>query len=985
MHVRIILFCLLNIAATAATQPAYLVATDQISSNRPERIALATIEREQEITSWRPLNPEERAAYRPVPLPDSSRTSSRTTTGSVRSLTHTRATGLTVTNAEPPALLAQALFSSAGSTEPGQVSPAPSGPEPLSFGSLTKVTGPSNTDMRVACKIFVTYPNGNQYVGSGMLIDPYHVITCSHMVYNSSRGGLVTSIRVVPAYENGATPYGDANYRQVHYWTAWEDDFGYDLAVIDLDRPLIAVGWNGYGSHTETSFYTGNTFRNPGYPAATPYDGEWMYRWQGTMNTVKSRTLITSPHGYGGQSGSGCYKLDTRTVYAIHVAANESANQATFKRIVSSDFSLIKDWLEEDRAATFDLIAGYTTALDTQVVAGASISGFKYRLLNYGKTTFSGTVNIDVYLSDNPFITQSDILLDSRTVSTTLGEVDRLLINANDLYVPSTTKPGSYYLGVRIRNSDADTSNNASSYQDAWPIRVRPAVPYNDIFARARYLFDSGSIIGLHTETAGAEVGEPNHGGNSPAHSIWFAYVPSRSGHLGLNTHTSNYDTVLAVYTGATLTALTRVAGNDDNDGRRSSRINDIDVKRNTTYWIAIDSYRTTDFGLAALTWTFTPNIVGNDALSNATALALASGTVRTNNSDATTEATEPWSGQQTVWYRFTPAQDIGISLSTEGSGFNTTLALFEGADFASLRRVAHNDNARDEVMHSALSNLLLRAGRTYVVAVGSVYDDGGDVVLSWITHPYRSPDFFVNARTLTGGYADHEDSIEGFTVESGEPAHAGQAAHGSYWYRYTAPTNGILRVWVHSEFFSPRVAVYDGNTAANLTLLPSRSEYGSYGDAWTSHYVQVVDIGMRPGQSGLIAVDTRDGRTGPFYISVDFTPVSDRYSDWMFGYLDPSADDDADGISNEGEWLAGTDPWNHGSHISIDLDPRSMQLTATPTLPNRRYMIEHRASPDAAPVVIRSWGPGETPDTSAINLGELGPHGLLSIRVTAE
>jgi len=45
---------------------------------------------------------------------------------------------------------------------------------------------------------------------------------------------------------------------------------------------------------------------------------------------------------------------------------------------------------------------------------------------------------------------------------------------------------------------------------------------------------------------------------------VWYSYTPSTSGTKTADTMGSSHDTVLAVYTGSTLTGLTLVGCNDD-------------------------------------------------------------------------------------------------------------------------------------------------------------------------------------------------------------------------------------------------------------------------------------------------------------------------------------------------------------------------------------------------------------------------------------
>lgn len=92
------------------------------------------------------------------------------------------------------------------------------------------------------------------------------------------------------------------------------------------------------------------------------------------------------------------------------------------------------------------------------------------------------------------------------------------------------------------------------------------------------------------TAGAGGQNGEPVHCGVIGGHSKWYAYLPPASGTMFLNTDGSNFDTLLAVYTGCcTFATLTPVAcdNNSGTNGLTSSL--SFPAVSNTVYYIAVD------------------------------------------------------------------------------------------------------------------------------------------------------------------------------------------------------------------------------------------------------------------------------------------------------------------------------------------------------------------------------------------------------------
>jgi len=94
----------------------------------------------------------------------------------------------------------------------------------------------------------------------------------------------------------------------------------------------------------------------------------------------------------------------------------------------------------------------------------------------------------------------------------------------------------------------------------------------NAAFARALPIKPgTGGPVTATTAGATREPGEPLHAGITSAGSLWWAFDAPSAGALSLTTTGSTIDTVLAVYTGASVNTLTSVASNDDASGTASA------------------------------------------------------------------------------------------------------------------------------------------------------------------------------------------------------------------------------------------------------------------------------------------------------------------------------------------------------------------------------------------------------------------------------
>lgn len=120
-------------------------------------------------------------------------------------------------------------------------------------------------------------------------------------------------------------------------------------------------------------------------------------------------------------------------------------------------------------------------------------------------------------------------------------------------------------------------------------------VPANNNFASATTILLSGTsaqVAGSNV-MATKEAGEPNHAaGEAGGRSVWWRWVAPGNGRTTVTTQGSNFDTLLAVYTGSAVSALTSLGSNDDvtRGVVRTSSVA-FDAVGGTTYYFAVDGW----------------------------------------------------------------------------------------------------------------------------------------------------------------------------------------------------------------------------------------------------------------------------------------------------------------------------------------------------------------------------------------------------------
>ena len=283
------------------------------------------------------------------------------------------------------------------------------------------------------------------------------------------------------------------------------------------------------------------------------------------------------------------------------------------------------------------------------------------------------------------------------------------------------------------------------------------APPGNDDFANARVIAGTtGSVAGSNVG-ATKETGEPDHAGNPGGHSIWYSWTAPADGNVAFTTIGSGFDTLLAIYTGAAVNALTPVAANDDApDGSGPSAVS-FAAMSGITYSVAVDGF-SGKIGSVELSWHPAPV---NDNFADAQVLpSTSSGTATGEVGGETIEPGEPIGfGFGTIWYSWTAPADGTYKFDTVGSNFDTLLAVYAGSSLDTLDVVQLNDDDPDRGCCSSWVPIpTTTAGTTYSIAVSNL--EGGDdalvsgaLVLRWSPLVLGTP----ASETLLGTSGDEE------------------------------------------------------------------------------------------------------------------------------------------------------------------------------------------------------------------------------------
>ncbi len=118
---------------------------------------------------------------------------------------------------------------------------------------------------------------------------------------------------------------------------------------------------------------------------------------------------------------------------------------------------------------------------------------------------------------------------------------------------------------------------------------LQAARPDHDTFSAPLALTGASGQVTASNVLASKESGEPNHAGNIGGASLWFTWIAPSSGTFTFSTQGSSFDTLLAVYQGNAVNALTLIASNNNDGSAGGASSVSINAVAGQTYHIAVD------------------------------------------------------------------------------------------------------------------------------------------------------------------------------------------------------------------------------------------------------------------------------------------------------------------------------------------------------------------------------------------------------------
>jgi hypothetical protein len=419
-----------------------------------------------------------------------------------------------------------------------------------------------------------------------------------------------------------------------------------------------------------------------------------------------------------------------------------------------------------------------------------------------------------------------------------------------------------------------------------------------DFFISATRLSESSASDTGNNSKATLEPGEPVHGGyagNPGGKSLWWSWKSTVTGVLVVSTAGSSIDTVIGVYTGDSVASLTRVASDNDS-GASATSVATVPVVVGLTYYIAVDGYNgaagNIHISLNATEYSTTSDgRPSNDDFDNAEVLSGNYATAVGFNDYATPQDNDYWYNVygvgRGIWWTWTAPANGTVTITTDGSSFDTLLAVTDKATYQEITGFASYLRADDDGGNTTRSSKVTFTavkGVTYHITVdGFPYGDvvaAGTTLLDLTLVPIADNPDNDNFEYRTGIQGDSY-SVAATNVKATalivEPLHAGSDSAATVWWTWTAPSvAGKVTLTAaqtsDTDTINPVIAVYTGNTIDTLTPIDSATDGNDDGTT-------TLEFNVVPGTVYQIAVaGGAAGDTGAFNFTLAYANGSPAF-----------------------------------------------------------------------------------------------------------
>ena len=328
-----------------------------------------------------------------------------------------------------------------------------------------------------------------------------------------------------------------------------------------------------------------------------------------------------------------------------------------------------------------------------------------------------------------------------------------------------------------------------------------------DDFADAGTVNDPNRLLSSHNRNATTQPGEPQHGGKRTRSSVWLNWIAPTGGIVSMSSSGSGFDSVLAVYTGHSVSNLHLLDADDDGGGYGCARVR-FNARAGNVYRVCVSGLGDSQ-GDVLLGWNLEP-----------TAQFLPEFGTQPRDLTAGYDGSAQFSAAVTNGFVSYQWFFNGAPLTNNATATNATLNINNIGDQHVGRyfvRASNQNRSRD----SRRVELQLQDPGPVEAIDGLMFVDklldleaipGSGV-------PLKRPD--QKFGTVHHGYSKSNpgSTVGAYARDLGEPNHCGIAGGSTVWFVVQAEATGQLYVNTDGSSYNTLLAAYIGPGDSYLTL----------------------------------------------------------------------------------------------------------------------------------------------------------------------
>jgi hypothetical protein len=378
------------------------------------------------------------------------------------------------------------------------------------------------------------------------------------------------------------------------------------------------------------------------------------------------------------------------------------------------------------------------------------------------------------------------------------------------------------------------------------------APPANDNFANAEGIPSLPFSASIDMTEAGIEPDEIQYSCTNIERSVWYSFIPTENMTVHLSMTGSSVSNALGSLLraeGPGISGLTIL--------RCAYATNppvDVQLSAGQTYYLQVSTF-SGQVGTVQINLEQIPS-PQNDNFISALPIGSLPFTATVDLTAASTETGEPqpcYFMDRSVWYSFTPTENMLVGADTQGSAINNTNVNIYRSGVAGISDLQF---LTCSIFSVGVGIFLAEAGQTYFLQAGNAFGEVGTIQVNMKQLFPPVNDNFADAATIDSLPFTTTVDVSGAGIEAGEP----QACNNmdkTAWYRFTPTQTMTVRLDTQGTTISNDISIYKSG-ASGLSdlqfLMCASSLSGAFqAEVGQTYYLQV---GTFPGWAGTIQVN---------------------------------------------------------------------------------------------------------------------------------